>query len=82
MGFSDRRHCPHLFKFAADYIMKAEGSEEEMYLFFAEEPQADSLFIKLIEELERCILSYFAFHWSNAPFMISQVSGYVLKMIM
>ncbi|KAL4558708.1 hypothetical protein LXL04_036909 [Taraxacum kok-saghyz] len=73
IGFKDRTECPHLFKFAAEYIMKAEGCEEEMYLFFAGEPDADSLFIKLIEELERCILSYFAFHWSNAHFMISQV---------
>nr|XP_043638368.1 calmodulin calcium-dependent NAD kinase [Erigeron canadensis] len=73
MGFSDSKECPHLFKFATEYIMKAEGYEEEMYMFFAEEPNADSLFIKLVEEFERCILSYFAFHWSNAHFMISQV---------
>nr|KAJ0188371.1 hypothetical protein LSAT_V11C900458720 [Lactuca sativa] len=73
IGFSDRRECPNLFRFAAEYIMKAEGCEEEMYLFFAGEQDADSLFIKLVEEFERCILSYFAFHWSNAHFMISQV---------
>ncbi|KAD6120099.1 hypothetical protein E3N88_11370 [Mikania micrantha] len=73
MGFSDRKECPHLFKFAAEYIVKAEGCEEEMYMFFADEPDADSLFIKLVEEFERCILSYFAFHWSYAHFMISQV---------
>ncbi|XP_071741283.1 uncharacterized protein [Rutidosis leptorrhynchoides] len=72
MGFSSSRDCPHLFKFAAEYITKTEGCEEEMYMFFAEEPDADSLFIKLVEEFERCILSYFAFHWSNAHFMISQ----------
>ncbi|KAI3678851.1 hypothetical protein L6452_38155 [Arctium lappa] len=73
MGFSERKECPHLFKLADEYIRKAEGCEEEMYLFFANEPNADSLFIKLVEELERCILSYFAFHWSNAHFMMSQV---------
>ncbi|KAL4585039.1 hypothetical protein LXL04_009652 [Taraxacum kok-saghyz] len=56
IGFSDRTECPHLFKFAAEYIIKAEGCEEEMFLLFASEPDADSLFIKLIEELERCIL--------------------------
>ncbi|KAM0028368.1 putative Zeta toxin domain, P-loop containing nucleoside triphosphate hydrolase [Helianthus debilis subsp. tardiflorus] len=73
MGFSDSKECPNLYKLAAEYISKAEGWEEEMYMFFAEEPEADSLFIKLVEEFERCILSYFAFHWSNAHFMICQV---------
>ncbi|KAJ9564921.1 hypothetical protein OSB04_000887 [Centaurea solstitialis] len=73
MGFSERKECPHLLKLADEYIRKVEGCEEEMYLFFANEPNGDSLFIKLVEELERCILSYFAFHWSNAHFMMSQV---------
>nr|GEU58028.1 zeta toxin domain, P-loop containing nucleoside triphosphate hydrolase [Tanacetum cinerariifolium] len=73
IGFTNSKECPHLIRFAAEYMVKAEGCEEEMYLFFSEETEADSLFIKLVEEFERCILSYFAFHWSNAPFMISQV---------
>lgn len=62
MGFADRRQCPHLCKLASDYIRKAEGCEDNIYTFFADEPDADSLFIKLVEELERCTLSYFAFH--------------------
>ncbi|KAJ6336097.1 hypothetical protein OIU78_012661 [Salix suchowensis] len=37
------------------------------------EPDADSLFVKLVEEFERCILSYFAFHWSHADLLIGQV---------
>ncbi|XP_058198147.1 calmodulin calcium-dependent NAD kinase isoform X1 [Rhododendron vialii] len=75
MGFADRRECPHLCKLASDYIRKSEGCEENIYAFFADEPDADSLYIKLVEELERCILSYFAFHWSQAHQMISQVLG-------
>ncbi|KAL7198670.1 hypothetical protein ACSBR2_021054 [Camellia fascicularis] len=75
MGFADRRQCPHLCKLASDYIRKAEGCEDNIYTFFADEPDADSLFIKLVEELERCTLSYFAFHWSQADQMISQVLG-------
>lgn len=74
MGFADRRECPHLCKLASDYIRKSEGCEENIYAFFADEPDADSLYIKLVEELERCILSYFAFHWSQAHQMISQVN--------
>lgn len=45
IGFSDRRECPNLFRFAAEYIMKAEGCEEEMYLFFVDEAVVDSLFV-------------------------------------
>ncbi|GAY55820.1 hypothetical protein CUMW_167010 [Citrus unshiu] len=73
MGFSDRKECPQLCKLAAEYIRKSEGCEDDIYTFFSSEPAADSLFIKLVEEFERCILSYFAFHWSHADLMISQV---------
>ncbi|TMW88918.1 hypothetical protein EJD97_017907 [Solanum chilense] len=73
MGFADRRQCPHLCKLATEYIIKSDGCEEDMYNYFSNEPDADSLFIKLVEEFERCILSYFAFHWSHVPYMMSQV---------
>ncbi|XAR61133.1 hypothetical protein NMG60_11034756 [Bertholletia excelsa] len=73
MGFGDRRECPHLCKLAAEYIKKTEGCEDDIYAFFEDEPDADTLYIKLVEEFERCILSYFAFHWSQAHSMISQV---------
>ncbi|XP_073143618.1 calmodulin calcium-dependent NAD kinase isoform X2 [Henckelia pumila] len=78
LGFADRKECPNLCKLASDYIRKAEGCEEELYAFFANEPDADSLFIKMVEEFERCILSYFAFHWKNASHMISQVCVQIL----
>ncbi|CAN0886431.1 Calmodulin calcium-dependent NAD kinase [Linum grandiflorum] len=73
MGFGDRRQCPHLCKLASEYIRKTETCEEDVYAFFADELDADSLFVKLVEELERCILSYFAFHWTHADLIISQV---------
>ncbi|CAN4076832.1 unnamed protein product [Withania somnifera] len=73
MGYADKRECPHLCKLAAGYIRKSEGCEEDIYNFFSNEPDADSLFIKLVEEFERCILSYFAFHWTHASHMISQI---------
>ncbi|KAK2648521.1 hypothetical protein Ddye_016010 [Dipteronia dyeriana] len=73
MGFSDKRECPILCKLAAEYISKSEGYEDDIYSFFADEPDADTLFIKLVEEFERCILSYFGFHWSDTDLMISQV---------
>ncbi|KAJ0260006.1 P-loop containing nucleoside triphosphate hydrolases superfamily protein [Hirschfeldia incana] len=73
MGFKDRRECPHLCKLANEYIRKSGCCEEDIYSFFSEEPDADTLFIKLVEEFERCILSYFAYHWSHADLMISQI---------
>lgn len=73
IGFADRRECPQLCKLASDYARKSEGCEENIYTFFHTELDGDSLFIKLVEEFERCIISYFAFHWSHADLMISQV---------
>uniref|UniRef100_A0A6N2LSN9 Zeta toxin domain-containing protein n=1 Tax=Salix viminalis TaxID=40686 RepID=A0A6N2LSN9_SALVM len=73
MGFADRRGCPRLCRLAAEYIRKCEGCEEDIFAFFAQEPDADSLYVKLLEEFERCILSYFAFHWSHADILIGQV---------
>ncbi|KAH9764583.1 calmodulin calcium-dependent NAD kinase [Citrus sinensis] len=37
------------------------------------EAEPESLYVKLVEEFDRCILSYFTFHWSHASLMISQV---------
>ncbi|KAK6937619.1 Zeta toxin domain [Dillenia turbinata] len=65
--------CPQLCKLASEYVKQSEECEDHIYSFFANEPDADSLFVKLLEEFERCILSYFAFHWSNAAVMVSQV---------
>ncbi|GLU03627.1 hypothetical protein SLE2022_208160 [Rubroshorea leprosula] len=73
IGFSDRRECPHLCKLAAAYLRNSEGCEDAIFALFSSEPDVDSLYVKLVEEFERCILSYFAFHWSHADLMISQV---------
>ncbi|KAF5452726.1 hypothetical protein F2P56_027694 [Juglans regia] len=73
MGFSDANECPQLCKLAYDYLKKPKECEERIYAFFANEPDTESLYVKLIEEFEKCILSYFAFHWGHASFMISQV---------
>ncbi|XP_034915261.1 calmodulin calcium-dependent NAD kinase isoform X2 [Populus alba] len=71
--YVDRRECPHLCRLAAVYVRDCDGCEEDIYAFFSQEPDADSLYVKLVEEFERCILSYFAFHWSHADLLISQV---------
>ncbi|KAK7847127.1 hypothetical protein CFP56_007132 [Quercus suber] len=73
MGFSDASECPQLCKLAYDYLRKSEGCENSIYDYFSNEPEAKSLYRKLIGEFETCILSYFAFHWGHASLMISQV---------
>ncbi|XP_047335693.1 calmodulin calcium-dependent NAD kinase-like [Impatiens glandulifera] len=75
MGFRNKKDCPLLCRMASEYIRKSEGCEDDIYAYFCNEQHAESLFIKLVEEFERCILSYFAFHWNHAHFMMSQVLG-------
>ncbi|KAJ8428207.1 hypothetical protein Cgig2_016791 [Carnegiea gigantea] len=75
IGFEDPNQCPHLCKLANDYLKKTEGCEGNIYEYFASDPEAELLYVKLIEEFERCILSYFAFHWTQTSLMITQVMG-------
>ncbi|CAB4292213.1 unnamed protein product [Prunus armeniaca] len=72
LGILDANECPQLCKLAYDYLRKSKGYED-IYAYLASEADADSLCISLMQEFERCILSYFAFHWSQATLMISQV---------
>ncbi|KAL3506047.1 hypothetical protein ACH5RR_031429 [Cinchona calisaya] len=73
IGFKDGSECPQLSKLVNEYLKRSEGCEGRIYEYFANESDADALFVKLVEELERCILSYFAFYWTHASFMITQV---------
>nr|XP_034925238.1 uncharacterized protein LOC118056906 isoform X3 [Populus alba] len=74
MGFADADECPRLCKLAYDYLKRSEGCENNIYDFFADIPELQSsLYVKLMGEFEKCILTYFAFHWSRASLFISQV---------
>ncbi|KAM1943994.1 hypothetical protein ACFX15_012262 [Malus domestica] len=73
LGILDANECPQLCKLAYDYLRKTKGCEDNIYEYFALEADPDSLYINLIDEFDRCILSYFAFHWSQATIKISQV---------
>ncbi|XP_022722079.1 uncharacterized protein LOC111279320 [Durio zibethinus] len=75
LGFVDANECPQLCKLAHNYLMKPKDCEVSILEYFGDEPEAKALYVKLMEEFERCILSYFAFHWSHAPNMIGQVLG-------
>lgn len=74
LGFPDPNECPQLCKLAHDYLRNPKNCEHNFYEFFANKAEAESLYVKLIEEFERCILSYFAFHWSQASRLITQVN--------
>ncbi|KAG9452568.1 hypothetical protein H6P81_005472 [Aristolochia fimbriata] len=73
LGFAGVRECPHLGKLAYDYLRKVKGSEDNIYSFFASKPDADALYMRLLDELDRCILGYFAYHWFHSSLVISQI---------
>ncbi|MQL90647.1 hypothetical protein Taro_023241 [Colocasia esculenta] len=73
MGFDGISECPQLGKLAHDYLKKAPECEDNIFAFFANEPSPESLYVQLVEELDRCILGYFAFHWTHATLLIRQV---------
>ncbi|CAI8616191.1 unnamed protein product [Vicia faba] len=73
MGFVDAGEVPELCRLAQDYLRNTEGCKENIYQYLANGDNANALYAKLIEEFERCILSYFAFHWNRASFIITQV---------
>ncbi|EYU32994.1 hypothetical protein ABFS82_07G041400 [Erythranthe guttata] len=73
MGFEDESECPRLIKLAYQYLKRSKGVDDKIYEYLANEPNAEILYVKLVEEFERCILGYLAFHWSQAPLLISQV---------
>ncbi|XP_061991053.1 calmodulin calcium-dependent NAD kinase-like [Rosa rugosa] len=73
LGFLDANECPKMCKLAYKYLKNSEGCKDSIYEYFASEEDAESVYIEFTEELDRCILSYFAFHWSQTSHMISQV---------
>lgn len=73
LGFRDASEIPKLSNLAYNYLKKSKAFELSIYEYLADYPAAETLYVKLVEELERCILTYFAFHWNQASDMISQV---------
>ncbi|CAL4934809.1 unnamed protein product [Urochloa decumbens] len=71
MGFEDINECPQLCKLANNYLKSSKNCMEDIYGFFANVKDAETLYVKFIEELDKCILGYFAFHWDHATYLIS-----------
>ncbi|THU65379.1 hypothetical protein C4D60_Mb05t03020 [Musa balbisiana] len=73
MGIEDVNECPNLCKMAHDYLRRTKACEDNLFAFFANDPDHESLYVKLVEELDKCILGYFAFHWNHTTPLIKQV---------
>nr|XP_004241028.1 uncharacterized protein LOC101254392 [Solanum lycopersicum] len=73
LGFKDESECVGLCELVQEYLKRSKGCDNSIFEYFANEEDAESLFVKLENELERCILAYFAFHWSKASMLITQV---------
>lgn len=73
IGFDDVKECPHLCTLAYDYLRKNKGYEENIFAFFQNNLDPERLIVKFIEELDKCILGYFSFHWKYATYIITQV---------
>lgn len=80
IGFEEEDQVPALCIVAQDYLRKSKGCDQSIYEYLANENDAGSLYVKLVDEFERCILSYFAFHWTQAPSMISQVFLFIIHL--
>ncbi|KAL5217456.1 hypothetical protein ABZP36_018140 [Zizania latifolia] len=72
LGFQDINECPELCKLANNYLKRTSNCMDDIYDFFAIIPDSESLYVKFLEELDKCILGYFAFHWDHATALISQ----------
>ena len=78
MGFKDINECPQLCKLANNYLRSSKNCMEDIYGFLANVKDAESLYAKFLEELDICILAYFAFHWDHATYLISSVCPHFL----
>lgn len=79
LGFEDASEVPELCILAQQYLQKSKDCEQSIFEYLVNEKDSESLYVKLVDEFERCILSYFAFHWKQAPFVISQVHSLCIQ---
>ncbi|RRT69272.1 hypothetical protein B296_00018615 [Ensete ventricosum] len=80
MGIEDVNDCPNLCKMAHDYLRRTMECEDNLFAFFANDPDHETLYVKLVEELDKCILGYFAFHWNHTTPLIKQVTQDIRKL--
>ncbi|RDX73898.1 hypothetical protein CR513_46418, partial [Mucuna pruriens] len=71
MGFVESE-VPELCRLAHEYLTKPNECDKSIFEYLAHQKDPN-LYGKLIDEFDRCILSYFAFHWHQASYVITQV---------
>ncbi|KAK3190219.1 hypothetical protein Dsin_029780 [Dipteronia sinensis] len=57
--YVDANECPQLCKLAYDYLKKSKGCEDNMYDFFSNEPEAESLYVLSAESEKKPKLKNF-----------------------
>ncbi|KAG7595782.1 Zeta toxin domain [Arabidopsis suecica] len=72
LGFEDPNEYPQLCKLANGYLLKTKGYDENVDEYLENEAERDSLYVHLLEEFDRCILTYFSFNWTQSSNLISQ----------
>ncbi|KHN01076.1 hypothetical protein glysoja_000744 [Glycine soja] len=73
MGFLESEVPAELCRLADEYLIKPKECLESILEYLADQKDPTTLCQKFIDEFDRCILSYFAFNWNQASYMISQV---------
>ncbi|KAL5542143.1 hypothetical protein UlMin_009853 [Ulmus minor] len=73
LGISDPNECEQLCNLSIEYLKNPKKCEESIFEYFGDGIDVNSLYVSLIEEFQRCMLSYFSFHWSQASVLITQV---------
>ncbi|KAK7344024.1 hypothetical protein VNO77_13223 [Canavalia gladiata] len=75
IGIEYGSEVPEVCILAQEYLMgQSKGCNESIYEYLSNaNGDTENLYVKLVEEFERCILTYFAFHWNQATSVISQV---------
>lgn len=73
IGLKDGSEYSELSRLAYEYLKGSKGVDDMIFEYFADQPNAESLYVNLVQELDRCIISYFAFNWSLTSLMITQV---------
>ncbi|KAG4983721.1 hypothetical protein HKD37_10G029137 [Glycine soja] len=73
MGFLESEVPAELCRLADEYLIKPKECLESILEYLADQKDPTTLCQKFINEFDRCILSYFAFNWNQASYIISQV---------
>jgi len=75
IGFKDASEVPVLCILAQDLLRRSKECDENIYEYICSVngSNAYSLYMNLMDEFERCVNSYLAFHWNQVTHVINLV---------